>query len=457
MMNGKGIKLVLASLMVSVGLAGCGGGNNNAPAANTPTDSPESTAPATNSGGNTPEEKVTLKFFTALADRANGSGKVEQDIIDAYMKEHPNVKIEVEALQDEPYKSKIKVYASSNQLPDIIQAWGQPSFLSPLLDNDLLLELNKADFEGDQFVAGSMDGFSKDGKLYGLPRGADYMVMYYNKKIFADNGIEVPKTTAELMDVVKKLRDKKINPIAMNGMDAWTLPIWYEFAAQRVNGDFTKMDEAVARKISFSDPDLVTAAKDMKAFADAKAFADGWLTADYGAARNLFGQGQAAMFFMGAWESGLATDENFSDDFRNNVGAFAFPASDKGKTTDVAAWYGGGYAVSKNSKHPEAAVEFLKYFFTPENWSKLLWQAGAGTPAQQFDQFLTGSETNLQKELIDIFSTMTSSSGTPLQDIGDDEFKQKVMEAHQSLLSDKMSAEDFAKALDAASDKFAGK
>lgn len=126
--------------------------------------------------------KITLKFFTALADRANGSGKVEQDIIDAYMKENPNVKIEVEALQDEPYKSKIKVYASSNQLPDIIQAWGQPSFLSPLLDNDLLLELNSADFEGNQFVSGSMDGFSKDGKLYGLPRGADYMVMYYNKK-----------------------------------------------------------------------------------------------------------------------------------------------------------------------------------------------------------------------------------------------------------------------------------
>lgn len=184
LMKGKGIKLALMSLMLPALLAGCGGGNNNAKATNAPTnDEAEATAEATASAGeNTPAEKITLKFFTALADRANGSGKVEQDIIDAYMKENPNVKIEVEALQDEPYKSKIKVYASSNQLPDIIQAWGQPSFLSPLLDNDLLLELNSADFEGNQFVSGSMDGFSKDGKLYGLPRGADYMVMYYNKK-----------------------------------------------------------------------------------------------------------------------------------------------------------------------------------------------------------------------------------------------------------------------------------
>jgi len=459
LMKGKGIKLALMSLMLPALLAGCGGGNNNAKATNAPTnDKAEATAETTASAGeNTPAEKITLKFFTALADRANGSGKVEQDIIDAYMKENPNVKIEVEALQDEPYKSKIKVYASSNQLPDIIQAWGQPSFLSPLLDNDLLLELNSADFEGNQFVSGSMDGFSKDGKLYGLPRGADYMVMYYNKKIFADNGIEVPKTTDDLLAAVKTLRAKKINPIAMNGMDAWTLPIWYEFVAQRQTGDFNTMDEAVARKISFTDPSLVAAATEMQQFADAKGFADGWLTADYGAARNLFGQGQAAMFFMGAWESGLATDENFSEEFRNNVGAFAFPASAKGKATDDAAWYGGGYAVSKNSKHAEAAVDFLKYFFAPEHWSKMLWQAGAGTPAQQFDQFLTGNETQLQKELIEVFSSMTSSSGTPLQDVGDDEFKQKVMEAHQSLLSDAITPEEFAKALDAASDKFAGK
>lgn len=321
-MKSKGIKLMLMSLMLPALLAGCGGGNNNAKATNAPAnDKAEATAEAT---ANAPAEKITLKFFTALADRANGSGKVEQDIIDAYMKEHPNVKIEVEALQDEPYKSKIKVYASSNQMPDIIQAWGQPSFLSPLLDNDLLLELNSADFEGDQFVSGSMDGFSKDGKLYGLPRSADYMVMFYNKKIFADNGIEVPKTTADLLAAVKTLRANKINPIAMNGMDAWTLPIWYEFVAQRQNGDFNKMDEAVARKISFNDPSLVAAATEMQDFANAKGFADGWLTADYGAARNLFGQGQAAMFFMGAWESGLATDVNFSEEFRNNVGAFAF-------------------------------------------------------------------------------------------------------------------------------------
>ncbi|WP_379130713.1 ABC transporter substrate-binding protein [Paenibacillus sp. sgz500958] len=460
---GKRLRL-LVILLLTAGLAGCdearapGSYTSSDTAALAPADATDLTSG--NTGGEHPDqvpgELITLKFFTALADRANGSGKVEQDIIDAYMMSHPNVQIDVEALQDEPYKTKIKVYASSNQLPDIIQAWGQPSFLNPLLSNNLLLELDRAEFEDDGFVTSSIEGFSRDGKLYGLPRSADFMVMYYNKQIFAENGITVPKTTADLLDAAVRLRNHGILPVAINGLDGWTLPIWYEFMAQRHNGDFGRMDDAATGTIPFTSPGFTEAAAEMQQFAFAGGFADGWLSTDYGTARNLFVQGQAAMFFMGAWESGLATDENFSREFRSNVGAFAFPASDLGKASDIAAWYGGGYSVSRTSKHPEAAVEFLKYFFAPEHWSKMLWQTGAGTPAQDFDQFLTGNETQLQKELIEIYSAMTSSSGTPLQDIGDEQFKQKVMESHRNLLSGISTPQVFVEELNEAAKQLAG-
>lgn len=450
----KPMRLWLLTVIMAVLLAGCGGSGGTT--ATDPGSNPKPDEAGTDQGTKT-EEAVTLKMFTAYADRANGPGKIEQEIIDAYMQENPNVKIEVEALQDEPYKAKIKVYASTNQLPDIIQAWGQPSFLSPLLDNDMLLELNPADFDGSHFVTGSVDGFSKDGKMYGIPRNTDYAVLYYNKKIFDDNGLKVPTTVSELLDVVKQLRAKDINPVAINGMEGWTLPIMFDYYAQRASGDFTLMDKAFNGEISFTDPGIIQGATDMLAFAEAKGFADGWLTADYGTARNLFGQGQAAMFFMGNWEASLATDENFSEEFRQNVGAISFPASDKGAQTDIAAWYGGGYAISKNTKHADAAIAFMKYFFTPDNWPRKVWQSGAGTPAQKFDPYLTGEETELQKQLIDIFTNMTSSAGTPLQDISSDEFKQKSMEIHQQLLSGKITPEQFAKDLDAAAAKANGK
>ncbi|RXZ84883.1 extracellular solute-binding protein [Paenibacillaceae bacterium] len=453
----KRLMLVCAVFLLALTVAACGSSNNGG----STTEKPESTGetvktPETKKEDPKPEEpkepeQVTLKFFTALADRSNGMGKIEQDIINAYMEQNKHVKIEVEALQDEPYKAKTKVYASTETLPDIMQAWGQPSFIKPLIDSGLLLELNPGDFQSSGFISGSTDGFAQDGKLFGLPRNTDFLVVYYNKKLFDDNGVKVPTTVPELVEVSKQFREKGINPITTNGMEGWSLPIWFEYAAQRASGDFNKIDAVLNGEATFAgDADFLAAAQSILELGGAKAFADGFLTADYGTSRNLFGQGQAAMFIMGNWEAGLATDENFPPEFRDNVSAIPYPSGDKGQTTDLAAWFGGGYSISKSTKHPEEAVKFMQFFFTPENWAKQLWQTGSGTPAQKFDDFLTGEETDLQKQLIQIFNATTSASNTPFHDLGTDEFKTMVMESHQKLFGNSISAEEFLNELDAA-------
>ena len=433
------MKIFTLAIIVMLSLTGCTTSNNNLSNNHTLVEIT-----------NVPVD-ITLKFFTALADRSNGQGKIEQQIIDAYMKEHPNVKIEVEALQDEPYKSKVKIYASSNALPDIIQSWGQTSFIKPLIDAGMLAELYESDYATYDFVSGSLDGFKQGGKLYGLPRNTDFFVMYYNQKILSDNGIEVPRTTLEWFEATKKLRAKGINPITTNAIEGWSLPIWFEYIAQRHTGDFTKMDDVLAGKATFTgNEQFLAAAKELQKFQKDKALADGFLTTDYGASRNLFGQGKAAFFLMGSWESGLATDESFAEEFRNNVAAAPYPASDVGKLTDVAAWFGGGYSISANSKHKKEAVQFLNYFYAPENWPKQMWQGGAGIPAQKFDQYLTGKENNLQKGLVAIFSSIKTSSGTPIQDQGTNEFKNKIIEAHQSLMDGRYTPLVFLKKLDEA-------
>ncbi|HWI62860.1 MAG TPA: extracellular solute-binding protein [Symbiobacteriaceae bacterium] len=435
------MKRILASLLClgMLAAAGCSGTKN------TPASTP--TAPKE-------PEKIKLTFFSANPDRNTGVGKVEQQIIDAYVKEHSNITIQVEALQDEPYKNKTKVYAANKELPDILHVWGQPSFLDPLTKNNLLAELKESDFASAGFAAGSLDGFKAGGKLYGLPKNADFLVLYYNKQIFKDNGLNVPNTQSELLDVVKKLRAKNINPIAINGMEAWAFPIWFEFTAQRATGSFAKMDDAMARKGNFNDAGFLAAAKFMSELAKAKGFQDGFLTADYGAARNLFGQGKAAMFMMGSWEMGLATDTNFPDSVRNNIGVMAYPAADDGKGVkeDVAAWFGGGYSISATSKHKAEALDFLKYLYKPENWAKLTWQSGAVIPAQKFSSFMTGKETELQKDLTKIMDTMKSSSGTPVLDTATPAFKEAIMKSHQSLLAGSITPEEFLKQVDAAAD-----
>jgi raffinose/stachyose/melibiose transport system substrate-binding protein len=87
----------------------------------------------TSNGDDSKDKKITIKFMSNNPDRATGQGKLEQQILDSYVKDNPNVKIEVEALQDEPYKQKFKAYAAGNQLPDVYMVWGQPAFFGPVM------------------------------------------------------------------------------------------------------------------------------------------------------------------------------------------------------------------------------------------------------------------------------------------------------------------------------------
>ncbi len=86
-MKTKIISVILAAIMVIGSLTGCGKG--------------------TNASGDT----ITIKLFSNLPDRKNGQGLVEQMIIDEYMNENKNVVIEVEALDEEAYKTKFKAYS----------------------------------------------------------------------------------------------------------------------------------------------------------------------------------------------------------------------------------------------------------------------------------------------------------------------------------------------------------
>lgn len=96
------------------------------------------------------------------------------------MSENPNVKIEVEALDEEAYKTKFKAY-SMEDMPDVVSIWGQPAFLDEVLEAGVLAELNEADYADYKFVSGSLEGFKKDGKLYGLPRNTDVAGFYLGR------------------------------------------------------------------------------------------------------------------------------------------------------------------------------------------------------------------------------------------------------------------------------------
>ncbi|MGO4945712.1 ABC transporter substrate-binding protein [Blautia sp. Sow4_E7] len=398
------------------------------------------------------DDQVTLKVFSNLPDRKNGQGLVEQMIIDEYMEENPNVNIEVEALDEEAYKTKFKAY-SMEGMSDVVSIWGQPAFLDEVLDAGVLAELNQDDYADYGFISGSLDGFMKDGKLYGLPRNTDVAGFYYNQKIFEDNGWEIPTTYDELLTLAGEIKDKGIVPLAMDGGDGWPLAVYLSDILFKLTGsDYSSVVSNAISTGDFSDENLKKATELLKESADAGLFQNGYDSQDYGTAMNLFTNGQAAMFYMGSWEASMALNEDIPEEVRTNIRVFTMPVIDggKGTATDIAAWNGGGYAVSADSEVKDEAIKFLNYMYQPDKLSKYGWENGVGMSAQDQSAYMTGDETELQMQFVDAVNNATSVSGTPINDCGPSAFKTSIESEIQSVSNGSVDVDEFLETIGAA-------
>ena len=181
-------------------------------------------------------------------------------------------------------------------------------------------------------------------------------------------------------------------------------------------------------------------------------FRSGYDTQDYATAKNLFINGQAAMFYMGSWEASMALDTTIDEAIRTNIKAFTMPAVADGKgATSICAWNGGGYAVSASSEVKDEATKFLNYMFKPENLSKIGWENGVGMSAQDETAFMTGKETDLQKQFLDFLKNASNTSGTTVNDRGASAFKTSIESEIQSVCNGTVTTDKFLAAIGAAS------
>lgn len=460
-MEKKAVATLLTAAMTISMLAGCGSSGDSAPAASS---APAAETPAGDDGnaagdvGDTGEaemsaeasgEAVTIKLFSNLPDRKNGQGLVEQMIIDEYMAANPNITIEVEALDEEAYKTKFKAYAMDG-MPDVVSIWGQPSFLDEVLDAGVLAELNQEDYVDYGFIPGSLDGFMKDDKLYGLPRNTDIQIVYYNQKMFEDNGWEVPATYEDMIALCGDIQAAGITPMAMDGGDGWPMACFLTDILVKVAGiNYADIVSNAVATGDFTAPEIKQATQILVDSANAGLFQTGYDSQDYGTAMNLFTNGQAAMFSMGSWESSMALNEDIAPEIRDNIRAFTLPVVEGGKggANDIAAWNGGGYAVSANSAVKDEAIKFLNYMYQPDKLSKYGWENGVGMSAQDQTAYLTGNETELQKQVMDIMKNADSISGTPINDCGPSAFKTAIESEIQGVSNGSTSVDDFLAAI----------
>ena len=296
-----------------------------------------------------------------------GEVEIMQQAVKDYEALNPGVKIELPFLENEAFKAKLTTLLQSNEAPDIFHSWGGGVFyeqakagvLRPV--EDVLSQAAK----DDQGTAGVAAFTAPDGHIYGVARDVAEVVVWYNKKLFAQAGVD-PASLATwdgFLAGVQKFKDAGITPFALGGKDKWPAHFWWSKLVVRLAGQEGFNAAAQGEGEGFAGPDFVRAGELFLQLAALDPWQEGFLAASYGDASGYFGDGKAAMHLMGDWDYGAMKDNSASKAGLpdEDLGILPFPTVDggKGDPTDT---LGGlsGYLFSKNAS--DEAVKFIEWY-----------------------------------------------------------------------------------------------
>ena len=405
-------------------------------------------------GGAKAPGKVTLRMGDPHPDRNGGVGMVLERINAEFKAANPNVDIAVESYQDQPWQEKARIYATANQLPDMFKWWSFPNMIVPFINAGHIEKLNKADFAAYNYLPGALESCEIDGVLYSIPASGDMWVIYVNKDLFQKAGVALPASWEDIIASVPKFKAQNITPLVTNGLEGWPLCIFFDFVTHRFTGDFSKLYNAIDRKggVKFTDAEFVRSAKYIQDMVKAGVFNSNLTTSDYGDAQNQFVQERAAMYMMGSWEMGMATNTGFSQSFRNNLDVIKFPVvqGGRGTTDETMLWFGGNFVVSARSPNKALATQYIK--FLAERFGPYCWEMGAGFPAQKVNP--QPGDSDVSKKLLQFSAEAKSITGkAPGLDYGKtNAFKEEFQELIRQLCSQLITPEVFCQRLDVAAE-----
>jgi multiple sugar transport system substrate-binding protein len=358
-------------------LAACGGDSTPTPGTSGGTGSTgDTSATATTgttggSGSTDSGQKVTLTFWNGFTgpDRPAVEGLVKK-----WNDTHPNVQIQMDITPWDSLLQKLPSSLSTGQGPDLmgVSFTYMPQYAAAGYLKDLTPYMQAgSDLDPANFSQGLVDVMKYNGKFYGAPMNYATLLMYYNKDMFKDAGLDPdkpPATWDEWTDALKKLSKTGANGqqygIGIGEHDTipnWPILMWGN------GGDVIKDG-----KPALSDPKSVEALKKWSDLVTKDKISPTGLTG--AEADKLFETKKSAMDISGPWlTSGFEKDGL-------NFDVAPIPAGPAGPVTLSDSVL---MMVNDKSKNADQAVEFVKFWNSKD--SQIYWSQGSGFPAARLD------------------------------------------------------------------------
>lgn len=281
---------------------------------------------------------------------------------------NPDVRVNVQFMIGNSVEENIKPKIASRNLPDLMSV-NPNSYAARLAEQGALADVGHTVAWGKLLPSLKSDWMTQDGKRFGIAGGVAATLMYYNKSMFAQAGIErLPTNFAEFLEVCERLKRAGFTPIVWNG----------GFPNILANGPFSF---GFANNVAAATPDWKARIADgtlnlanaggADMFAKIRLVAqrgyaqDGYMLTGYDEGIEMFTQGKAAMAFQGTWAAGrMMNGSGFK------TGVFVPPWNAPGAAAVPVIGSETGFAVCE-TPNKVAALRFLEFIM------------GQGFPIQQ--------------------------------------------------------------------------
>jgi len=303
-----------------------------------------------------------------------GSGEVSVHLdamVEEFERQNPDIKIKLETVGYNDYFTQLQTRIAGGKAPDCFDL-NYENFVS-YAKKGVLLDLkpyiDSTGFDVTALDERALAAFSADGIQYGLPASFSTVLLFYNKDLFDRAGVSYP--TADWTWKEEQAAAEKIRAL---GDRYWGLihPVhfWEFYKVTRQNGG-ALMNEAETRFTMDSPQNRETLSFMVDRIRKSNVMPSDAQMAGAGE-WDMFKTGRLGMLVTGIWAfPEFARDCTFAWDVEVEPGM-------KEKATH---FFANGLVISKDTKHPEAAMKWLAFMAASREAAAIRVNAGWELPA----------------------------------------------------------------------------
>jgi raffinose/stachyose/melibiose transport system substrate-binding protein len=402
----KTISTIFTIMLLLVMVAGCSSPATPATEATKAAEATQAPAEATQAPAATEapaKEAVTISFMAS-----QGWIKDAELELAKKFEAETGIHVDYQIIPADQYFNVLKTKLNAGEATDIFAGQSGKTDLKVQYD----VENNAVDLTGEEWTTrmdpNALDQVSLNGKVYGAEIwdivASNYFITVYNKKIFDDLGISVPKTFDELKTACETIKAAGITPIYEPIADGWHHVLWFPMVGPR----YEELNPGLAEQLNantttFAENETMkTAMTQLNDLYQSGCFGDNALSDTYADANKALADGTAAMAVT-TLTAPVSIEKDYPPAKATDYGFFPMLLVDNQLSPAHPA--GPSKFIYAKSKHVDEAKQYLAFLMQPENLQYLL----DNTPDFASLDFsgLKSKWTPEQQEYIDAYPTKT--------------------------------------------------